>query len=1014
MGRLAKKSLSMLLAVLIIFSMASLCCLNAAADNSVTDGEVNVYYRVYDGTSDYGLASYHWEDKDGNTVNFNEHAVMMFASRNALPTYYSSVDEGYVTPIENQGSTSLCWAYSALSTIGSYGLKTGIAADFDEADFSEAHLGWFSGTASNDINNPLYGEINADVSSGGPYETGGDWKQAGVYLAAGIGLAPEDSYKSATTSPAIDEAYRYDHSAGILTSMEKICETGNISTVKSSIMNYGAVKASYYNTITNMYASNDEYNADTYAYYKAVNDGVPTNHAISIVGWDDDFSKENFINQPEGDGAWLVKNSWGRYFGDKGYFWISYYDATLSSFIRFTYADGNKYDNIYQYSGDDSDITLAKEGHSSVEQATVFKSKGNEILKAVSFFTLQDSITYTVEIYRNLPDDFTSPTDGTLAASFLSSAAYEGYHTAELNEEIKLDTDETFAVVIRFSAYGDVYLPANTGNKYYTDNSYINFNVSAPDWKNTDYYTESANTNLCIKAFTSDIPEATGENARTYTVNYHTEDLNGNYVLTSETRTGYSGETAKVSTQVEKGLAVDTERSTLSGIIADDNSLVLDVYIDRLSFDLTFICEDKTQTLTFPYEATIEIPDFSKTGYKVEWQGGIPETMPGTDLTVTGKYVSETYKIYWKLNGVTLFTHSYEFGEKINIPENPIHSYGTFIGWDTVIPVTMPAKNLVINALFSWKKYTVTWVWNGGTRIDTVEYGSPLTPPEVPDSDDGKVFRNWDTAIPDSMPARNLTFNAVYGTKLFTAYYYIDGVQAGTSRFSLETDKSTLISDEYAPQRNGYEIIWDEFEIEANDIIINGTCVPIEYSVSFVADGETLSVQYFTVETMDSVEIVEPVAPPKAGFVNARWNDYELSLSNITVTPKYDIPTVTTANRKTVNLGSKFNIVASCNFERISKTYATNNRTVAVVDNNGNINAVGIGECIITVTCTGYDEVGNEITVKSTVHVVVKEKFEPKDFSELFRQLFENFFKTTLHDIAYNLKNIIMILLSVA
>ncbi len=1016
MKTFAKKTVSLFLAMLMTVSMALTCCSISFAYES--EDEINVYYRVYDGSSDYGLANYHWEDKSGNTVTFNNPEVLMFSNRNSLPSYYSSVDEGYVTEVENQGTTSLCWAYSTLSTLGSYGLKKGIISNPDEGNFSEAHLGWFSATASTDINDPLYGEVNPDVNSSGPYKTGGDWKQAGVYLSSGIGLAPQDSYENALIYPSIDEEHRYDHSAGILTSMEKICETGNISTVKSTIMNYGAVKASYYNTISNFYTNNDEYNSDTYAYYKKTNDGVPTNHAVSIVGWDDNFSKENFINQPEKDGAWLVKNSWGKYFGDDGYFWISYYDATLSSFVRFTYTFGNAYDNFYQYSGDDSDITLSKEGYSNVEQATVFTTKGNETLKAISFFTLQDSISVNVKIYRHLPENFTSPTDGTLVSTVLSSAAYEGYHTVELNEEIKLETDERFAVVITMSARGDVYIPANTGNKYSSGNSFINFNVNSPDWKKTDYYTDTANVNLSIKAFTKNIAEPTDENACVYTVNYYTENLNGTYDFSSETHTGYAGETARASTQVERGLSVDKERSKLSGIISEDNSLTLDVYINRESFDLTYICEENTLTYTLLYGAPVEIPDFDKSGYTVEWQNEIPSSMPGTDFIITGRYVADKYTVQWKINEKTFLTHTYNYGDKINIPNNPIVDYGTFLGWDIDIPETMPAKDLVINAVLSYNEYTVTWIWEGGKKTETVDYGAPLLPPEIPDLTNGYVFYNWDKSIPDSMPAYDLTFTAVYGPKQYTAYLFVDGVQVGTSLFTPENDKSAVISDKNLSSRIGYKIgykiVWEDFELEPNDITVNGTYVPIEYSISFVADGETLSTQFFTVETMESVEIIEPVVPLKAGFVNSRWEDYELSTENITVRAKYDSPVVTTQDRKTVTVGNKINIVASCNFERTSKTYESNNKSVAVVDNNGNINAVGKGECFITVTCKGYDELGNEITAKSTVKIIVKEKFEPQDFGDWFRRLFESFFETTLHDLAYNLRHFIQVLISIS
>lgn len=35
------------------------------------------------------------------------------------------------------------------------------------------------------------------------------------------------------------------------------------------------------------------------------------NHAVTIIGWDDNYSKDNFVSKPERDGAWIVKNSYG-------------------------------------------------------------------------------------------------------------------------------------------------------------------------------------------------------------------------------------------------------------------------------------------------------------------------------------------------------------------------------------------------------------------------------------------------------------------------------------------------------------------------------------------------------------------------------------------------------------------------------------------------------------------------------------------------------------------------------
>lgn len=73
------------------------------------------------------------------------------------------------------------------------------------------------------------------------------------------------------------------------------------------------------------------YNYETYALYNKNNN--LSNHAVSIVGWDDNFSKDNFLTPPKNDGAWIALNSWGESFGDGGYFYISYEDVGVNKFL---------------------------------------------------------------------------------------------------------------------------------------------------------------------------------------------------------------------------------------------------------------------------------------------------------------------------------------------------------------------------------------------------------------------------------------------------------------------------------------------------------------------------------------------------------------------------------------------------------------------------------------------------------------------------------------------------------
>lgn len=89
------------------------------------------------------------------------------------------------------------------------------------------------------------------------------------------------------------------------------------------------------------------YNMDKNSFYNNQR-GAYQNHAVTIIGWDDNFSADNFVAKPPADGAWIIQNSWGSDWGDDGCFYMSYYDETLDELIF--YQDSTpylEYDNRY-------------------------------------------------------------------------------------------------------------------------------------------------------------------------------------------------------------------------------------------------------------------------------------------------------------------------------------------------------------------------------------------------------------------------------------------------------------------------------------------------------------------------------------------------------------------------------------------------------------------------------------------------------------------------------------------
>ena len=220
--------------------------------------------------------------------------------------------------------------------------------------------------------------------------------------------------------------------------------------------------------------SGEHFSYDNWCQYNGVDLG--SDHGVTIVGWDDDYPAANFTGtasgQPEGDGAWLVKNSWGSdaffdalgYPDDKknwgledadgnhsGFFWLSYYDHSISSPYAYEVSPNGGYQHRYQhdYLGIAGSPTQTVAPGDDVRFANVFTAQGDELLRAVSARTFSPGETAEVWVYV-LNADARHPTDGTLAAP-AQSAAFEhaGYHEIVLDQPVQLAAGQRFAVVER-------------------------------------------------------------------------------------------------------------------------------------------------------------------------------------------------------------------------------------------------------------------------------------------------------------------------------------------------------------------------------------------------------------------------------------------------------------------------------------------------------------------------------------------------------------------------------------
>ena len=180
--------------------------------------------------------------------------------------------------------------------------------------------------------------------------------------------------------------------------------------IKKHIMEHGAVTASMYSKGKEYFNEPDDY-LNSEAYYCDYNyklngsNNINPDHQVTIIGWDDSYSKNNFNSQhrPENDGAYIVLNSWGKEFSGDGIFYVSYDDVFIeSSVYGVGNVDNKDYDNLYQH--DELGLRYIMAFKNQINYgANVFtrNTSEKEVLTEVSVANLVDS---AYEIYVNKND----------------------------------------------------------------------------------------------------------------------------------------------------------------------------------------------------------------------------------------------------------------------------------------------------------------------------------------------------------------------------------------------------------------------------------------------------------------------------------------------------------------------------------------------------------------------------------------------------------------------------------
>lgn len=291
-----------------------------------------------------------------------------------------------------------------------------------------------------------------------------------------------------------------------------------------------------------------------------------------------------------------------------------------------------------------------------------------------------------------------------------------------------------------------------------------------------------------------------------YTVNVYNMDTTGNYPATPDSTYQGAGETNSTAditadAVAAEGFSLDSAKSTLTGTIAADGSLVLSIYYSRNQYTITYANTD-LEPDTYYYGATVSARTPEKAGYAFQgWEEEVPSTMPAQNITLTAKW-NENPADYTDYDIAVAAANA----KKAEANYDKTYTEASRKALDAALAVDVSGKKLseqgvvdaqtaAINAAVKGLEkmtYNATFYVDGEEyRVVPTKVGEQIVAPEAP-SKQGYTFTGWTPEV-GTMGIEDVSFNAVFsaGTVAYTVETYVMDVTGNYGDAAIENKSAT-------------------------------------------------------------------------------------------------------------------------------------------------------------------------------------------------------------------------------